>query len=65
MKDIKNHMSRHLENDEYVAIIEVVRILEKAFKKKVFIANINPYEKEASLVYGINIIFDLAEEGYK
>lgn len=65
MKEIKNSTTRHLENDEYLAILEAVKILEKGFKKKVFIVDIKPNNQESTDVYALFIAFDLSIDGWK
>lgn len=65
MRHFNNKAARDLSYEEHMAIIEAARLLEKAFKKKVFAATIAPNDANAQDVYGVQFNFDLASEGYR
>ena len=59
MRNMTNNTIRNLEMEEHQAIIDVCKILEKGFKKKIYGATINPTKSEPSDVWGIAFSFDL------
>lgn len=65
MKEINNKTARHLDTDEYIAILECVKILEKAFKRKMGYATVTPYKENPDDIYGVAFAFDMCMEGYK
>jgi hypothetical protein len=65
MRDFKNNVIRHLESDEMLAVMECSKLLEKAFKKKVFSVVVNPVTNNPTDVFGVAFAFDMVIEGYK
>lgn len=59
MKDLINKVNRDLSFDEWQALMDVSKILEKAFKKKIFQMTINPVNNNDSDIYGLTISFDI------
>ena len=59
MKEIENLVAKNLEYEEHLAILECSKLLEKAFKKKVYKVRINPHTKDPQEVFGLCFGFDL------
>jgi len=64
MKNLINNTTRHLEASEFEAIMQVITIMEKGFKKKIFEVKINPNTRQSDDVFGVQIAFDLTLEGF-
>lgn len=58
MKNLNNLLQRHLEVEEMQAVLEAVKILERAFKKKVHTLWINPDKEQPTQPFGITLSFD-------
>ena len=58
MKELRNMTTRHLTSDEHHALLDVVDLLEKAFRRKVHTLTVNPDRENSDDVFGIMVGFD-------
>lgn len=63
MKNISNQTLRHLEIEEYRAILEAVTTIEKAFHHKVGMVFINPDKRNETDIFSVVFNFDTWESG--
>lgn len=59
MKEIQNKSMRDLSTEEWLALVEVSKILEKTFKRKIFALYLNPPQGNPNDIGNVNIVLDM------
>lgn len=58
MKELRNNTLRHLSGEEHRALLDMVELMERAFKKKVHTVTVTPDKENPDDVFGVMVGFD-------